>query len=227
MNDEPLNTSALKLMEREKAEPSGLGPSDEAAARVLKRLESAGLMPPEVPGSPSTPSAGAPTVSTGIHLARIGAAVSLLGIGAAMGSAATLWFQHREPVPAVENVPEQTRGVPAAPPPVQDVPLPAPVIPPVVVRPKVQPESTLRQEQVLLDTARTALINQRPQDALVALDRHTRNFPSGELSEQREVLAVQALSLSGDVAAARERSIRFKKQYPRSVFLPAVEAATP
>ena len=86
-----------------------------------------------------------------------------------------------------------------------------------------RPASTLAEEQALVDRARAALSRGRAADAKAATDEHVRRFPHGSLSEEREVLAIQALLGEGNRDGAKARADRFRKAYPRSVFLPSVE----
>jgi TolA-binding protein len=81
----------------------------------------------------------------------------------------------------------------------------------------------LAAERKLIETARTALARGRIDGALAALHRHVRSFPRGQLAEERESLFVQALVAKGHFALARQRALRFEKQYPRSLFQPVVE----
>jgi hypothetical protein len=54
---------------------------------------------------------------------------------------------------------------------------------------------------------------------------HQRRFPDGRLAEERERLRIQALIDSGDRSGARARAEEFRRRYPKSIFLPAIEAA--
>jgi hypothetical protein len=82
----------------------------------------------------------------------------------------------------------------------------------------------LSRERAIIEQARMASARQDPAGALSALSEHARIFPAGRLAEEREALAVGALVDLGRFAEARERGGRFKKRYPASVFLPAVDA---
>jgi hypothetical protein len=84
---------------------------------------------------------------------------------------------------------------------------------------------TLAAERIVLDGARAALMHHDASGALVALRSHEQAFPRGQLLEERESMRVQALSLANDFAAARAAGSRFRRQFPRSMFLPAVEQA--
>ncbi|MBS2019703.1 MAG: hypothetical protein JST00_42970 [Deltaproteobacteria bacterium] len=84
--------------------------------------------------------------------------------------------------------------------------------------------SDLGREQALIDTARAALARGNGQGALAAAREHEARFPRGRLAEDRELVIIQALESSGQHAAAVERAERFRKAYPASLYLPAVEA---
>jgi hypothetical protein len=61
--------------------------------------------------------------------------------------------------------------------------------------------------------------------ALIPLARHASGFPRGQLVEEREGMWVKALVLAGRPAAARARAESFRRRFPHSLFLPAVDAA--
>jgi hypothetical protein len=86
-------------------------------------------------------------------------------------------------------------------------------------------EESLAAERSLLDIARTALGRGDGANALEAADRHTRDFPHGQLTEEREAIAIQALVKLGRTAEARARADRFRARYPHSVLLVVVDAA--
>ncbi|WP_394845791.1 hypothetical protein LZC95_53275 [Pendulispora brunnea] len=83
----------------------------------------------------------------------------------------------------------------------------------------------LAGERPLLDIARAALNRGEGEEALRATDRHKSRFPSGLLAEEREALSIQALLLLNRTDDAKRRAIRFQQRYPRSVLLPAIQAA--
>ncbi len=83
----------------------------------------------------------------------------------------------------------------------------------------------LAEERALLEVARTALARGQPDAAFASLEKHKQTFPSGRLVEEREVLAIEALAELGRGPEARERAARFRRAYPESILLPAVEAS--
>ena len=86
-------------------------------------------------------------------------------------------------------------------------------------------ETSLSSERLLLEAARTALARGDGTSALDALDRHLGKYPHGQLAEEREALAVQALVASGRGTEAKSRAVRFHARFPSSMFTGAVDAA--
>jgi len=84
-------------------------------------------------------------------------------------------------------------------------------------------QDTLTAERLLIDEARTKLTTGEPNAALERLQEHERRFPRGNLVEEREALAVQALVQSGQYEAARARAEELRARWPESVFLQAVD----
>ena len=88
-----------------------------------------------------------------------------------------------------------------------------------------QRPDNISEERALLDPARTALGRGDGASALGGVKRHEQRFPKGQLTEEREAIAVQALVALGRGDEARARGERFKRTYPNSVLAPAVNAA--
>jgi len=88
-------------------------------------------------------------------------------------------------------------------------------------------DTSLRSEDALIDMARTAVARGQGDAALGPLERHGRDFPHGRLAEDREWLWIQALLLSGRTDAARERASNFRRAFPRSLMLPALDEVLP
>jgi TolA-binding protein len=76
----------------------------------------------------------------------------------------------------------------------------------------------LGAERALIEQARTALSRDKSGDALAALERHARDFPQGELEEERESLQVHALVGLERYDQARKVGARFHRRFPRSIF---------
>ncbi len=91
--------------------------------------------------------------------------------------------------------------------------------------PVQQRPDNISEERALLDTARTALGRSDGASALDGVKKHEQRFPKGQLTEEREAIAVQALVALHRGDEARARGERFKRTYPNSVLAPAVNAA--
>jgi hypothetical protein len=91
--------------------------------------------------------------------------------------------------------------------------------------PDPQDRQAMDRERVWLERARTALQRSLGEEAWQALESHRREFPAGELVEEREALTVQAQLLRGRADEARAAAARFRARFPESVLLPGVEAA--
>jgi outer membrane protein assembly factor BamD (BamD/ComL family) len=70
-------------------------------------------------------------------------------------------------------------------------------------------------ETKLLERAQIALRSQ-PAEALVLCNDHVRRFPAGTLTQEREVIAVEALVKLGRRDEARSRADRFEARFPGS-----------
>ncbi len=87
------------------------------------------------------------------------------------------------------------------------------------------PKSDLARERELIDAARAGVARGHADAALSAVNRHEREFPQGQLREEREGLRILALAAQGRTAEARSFAARFRKSYPQSVLMPQVDAA--
>ena len=86
-------------------------------------------------------------------------------------------------------------------------------------------DTDLASERVLIEMARSALAHGNAAQALDAVARHAAKFPYGQLVEERENIAIHALIAAGRLDEARARSERFHKRFPKSIFLPSIDAA--
>jgi hypothetical protein len=123
------------------------------------------------------------------------------------------------PHPAEVPLPPSPVTAPLAPVPSQNVPS---VAPPSLFRAR---DEHLAAERNLIEMARTSLARGRADGALATLRRHSKQFPRGQLSEERDSLLVQALVTKGDYDQARQRAVVFRRHYPSSLFAPAVAQA--
>ena len=100
------------------------------------------------------------------------------------------------------------------PPPVVVAPVPEPPKPP---RPPASAESSLVGESRLLERARSALQTGHAAAALDACEHHAHTYPRGQLREERERIAIEALIALGRHDAAETRATRFDRTFPDSV----------
>lgn len=124
------------------------------------------------------------------------------------------------PAPTSSGLPVSPPESPSATPALAASSLPAQSAPPNRGLP-----SQLSAERRILDEARSALLRGEAQQALDALERHRRTFPSPVLGEERDALQVQALVKAGRYAEARARGEAFGRRVPDSFYLPMVNAA--
>lgn len=75
------------------------------------------------------------------------------------------------------------------------------------------------RELALLEPARSSISRSNYAGALAAIAQHRREFPHGQLSEEREALNVRALWGLGQRPAALAAAKAFRIRYPRSALL--------
>ncbi len=186
---------------------------------------------------------GAPGVADLSPLASLAAkpvllATSAFAIGLGAGVGGTVYYSSTppplpsKPQPALVQIVDA--GVEAMPKPDAE-PLRAVMdAAPVVLKPPSGPpaeparhrlskDDALAVERSLLELARTAITRGDAPTALLQLARHSRTYPRGRLSEERDALWVQALVLNRSYAKAKAKAKAFKKRYPKSLFLPVVD----
>ncbi len=231
----PPSARLQALIERERERP-GCTPAEQE--RLGQRIESSLDWMEAQPPPPAAETATRPADPRPVQRRwRLGTAVSLLAAGA-LGAAAHATYvamvQHSSPAKPAVSTP--------APPPIPMVEPPAPTeaAPPVVAPVPVHPApqipakhrgtsreasgpDRLAEERGLLDIARTALGMRRFPEAQSALEKHQRFYPHGQLSEERESLAVQLLVSVGSIEQARARAVRFHERYPTSIFWPSMQ----
>jgi hypothetical protein len=193
----PADVVALVDLERQAAAPPA-----EARARVAARL---GLNP-------------AGTAAPAGAVAGSGLVLPVTALAIAAGGLA-VWLATRAP--------DREAGTPVAPEPrltipVRTPPPPAPAAVPVPAPPPARPPAAAVREVALLASARKALAAGNPGRALALVRRHEQQWPQGELVQEREVMAVQALAASGATAQARARADRFLARFPGSTLAETV-----
>jgi hypothetical protein len=136
--------------------------------------------------------------------------------------------QHAPPPKVVERI----VVAPAPPPP---VPTPEPEAPaveepprkPLVQKkpqPPAPPPAPKLTELELLEQAMTAMKSGDPQAALALTQRHEKEFASGALVQEREMLAIEALVKLGHRGDARLKADVFRQKYPTSSHLLRLDA---
>jgi hypothetical protein len=84
----------------------------------------------------------------------------------------------------------------------------------------------VRSEVELLQTASTVL-GGNPAEALQLCEEHRRFYPSGAMSQEREMIAVTALVRLGRQDEAYARAERFRLNYPKSAYLRQIDKVSP
>ncbi len=84
--------------------------------------------------------------------------------------------------------------------------------------------SRLGAESGVVLEARRALREGRPEDALRLLDAARTEFAAGALTQEREALAIEALSRSGRREVAQTRAAAFLRAYPGSPHAASVKS---
>jgi hypothetical protein len=235
---EPLPADVQAVLD---AGRSGAGPDAEARVRLLGRIAAtSGLAITGAAHAPAAQAAPAASAASGAAKAGLLAAKPLavavvFALGAAAGVGAHVaWQAGRPPVHAHAPRP----SVPSVPSPAPiAVPVPVPVVVPTVIpAPAVAsphdrrtarhpPSVDLAAESALVERARTALGRGDAAAALAAIDEHTRRFPRGTMSEERDAVRIQALALTGRLEDARARARDFRARFPHSLFVPVIDHA--
>lgn len=81
---------------------------------------------------------------------------------------------------------------------------------------------TDEDEVQLVQRAQSAL-KSHPAEALGLADAHARRFSNGLLAQEREVIAIDALTRLGRLESAKARARRFKERHPSSTHLGRIE----
>jgi hypothetical protein len=223
MSDEsslpPISAGVRRMVEAER-EPIAIDPA--IADEVWKKLEASIIALPPPSGSSGPSGSSAP--STGAAGAAFGAKALALAfvaggaIGAALhaGLAQPVIERVEVPVTVVQTV-TTTIAVPVT-----------KVVTATAIPSKPRPMLLEIQgrERALLERARTALSRGDPSAARAAIDEARAIAPRGRLSEERDALEIQALAALGKHDAILIAIKKFKARYPRSIYLPVVDAAS-
>jgi hypothetical protein len=184
-------------------------------------------------GAAASSTAGGSAASGGAGLsigAKVVAGVVLVGALAGGGA----WLAERDGSPAPAAKPAATAagravtpGAPAEP----ALPAPPAAEPPALDAPSraapgsaKPPAAAAIKESELLEAAQRAL-GTNPERALALTQTHRQRFPNGALAQEREVIAIEALSRLGRKNDAKRQSEAFEKTYPGSAHQRKVESA--
>jgi hypothetical protein len=221
--DEESDDELRGLFESEGRAPA---PPADVRGRVASRLAST---------LATAPAGGRPLRAGSWGAPHVAAVVSAFAIGVTAGVFGSLALRPRPSPLAHDAAPSSFAPEAFAPFVTPSAPLSsaAPLLAPLPLAPHsssasptpLSAERPLRAEQALLDSARVALGRGDGAAALDAATVHARRFPHGELSEERDAIAVQALVLLGRGDEARARAERFRRAYPESALFPAIREA--
>jgi len=85
-------------------------------------------------------------------------------------------------------------------------------------------QESYRLELELMRSAHTAYAAHDFTNALLLVGEHSRRFPAGLLTEEREALRVRCLVGAGRLSEARRSAAAFATRFPRSVLLKRIQA---
>ena len=182
----------------------------------LGALLDAAPPPAAAPHPEAAPSSGVPGLA---KLAVLAAVAGLVGTGVYFGTRDTEPEPAPVPVTAPQKQPAPKAEPPAVAPPAADsAPAAQASETPALDRaaPKAHaPAASKPSEAALLNQAQQALKTD-PRRALDLTRRHKQLYPQGSLSQEREVIAIEALSRLDKKNSAQERAEAFTEKYPES-----------
>lgn len=215
------------------AEREAPGMPADVAERLARRFNI-----PSVPTSPTeapTTTNLAPTsttiaATTLAARAALSAAIFAIGTGAGIYIDRT-WLLEPAPIPAAVHVAQATpieAPVEALPPAIEAST--EALIAPIEVAPLSAPSEPHEAERtdterLWIERAESAFGRGETRAALAAIQAHRRHFPRGRMNEERDALEVRVLFHAGNHEEAARHADRFRATYPRSIFLPQIEAA--
>jgi hypothetical protein len=251
MNDKPLSPELRFLVEAERTRPDAPASAQaQAEARLTALLGPAsglagggGVRGSASPsGTAATPGAETRGAALpGASALPVGKLLAAFALGGLAGGATTALVARpservvyvdrpvsassvARPLPTTSASPEAE-----APPPAVSASGTAPIMAPLSApsassHPRSR-DTALAAERALIERARSALARGDAPGALLAIAQHQHDFPAGQLSEEREALAVQALVAAGRTQEASQRGARFRSTFPNSLLLPLVDQA--
>jgi hypothetical protein len=201
------------------------------SARLEHSLPTETTRPPTNPAKTGLPAGKLPVAPTlGVLGVIAGAVIVALLIGKSKPNASHA--PPARPAPAASAASE-SRPVARAQSPTATLPTPTPQVASTASArsetqeaAKTQPKPARMPTELELITLAERALRSNPAAALRMTDEHARRFAKGGLTEEREVLAIEALSRLGDTERARARARAFLHAFPASVYRRRVERAT-
>lgn len=197
------------------ADARGDVPSAAQLERLAARLPLAGPIPP--------PATGAGSAGSGAAKVIVGLAVA----GAIVGGGVWLRSSGSPAPPAPAPTVTATHAQDPEPAAVAEPPAPAPAAPSSegAADPpdNVQPKPVAQPSEATLLRRAQAALHRDPARALALTQEHRRRFPKGALAQEREVIAIEALSRLGRSGEAAKRAKTFENSYPGSAHQRKVE----
>jgi len=219
----------LLLSIRDASPPKGAKDTAWLAIASQIGVAAAALTPQAAAASGSVPStATQASVGSALHGLSALKLAALVGIGlaGAGGGGAWLWLRQPSPQPAqvAVELSSQVNEIAQEPPvpvvatqPEQPRPIPTANASSVIrSTPKSVADATLALESSRLAEARTALRSGNPALAKRILLRLANELPKAALSQEREVLMIEALMAQGETASAQRRVRAFIAAHPNS-----------
>ncbi|AKU94792.1 hypothetical protein AKJ09_01456 [Labilithrix luteola] len=110
--------------------------------------------------------------------------------------------------------------------------LPSSANPPAVAAPRVvraapsaSSQAPVRELEFAIVQRAQAALTTDPTRALAIAEEHARTYPAGELVQEREVVAVEALARLGRSSEAKSRANALLRRFPRTPYVPRLERA--
>ncbi len=227
-----LNDPAVRLMQSVRRD----GPSPEVRQRTLLALGAPAALALAGKATAATllvSSVKWLAIVTGLSLAAFGAARGVIGLkrsaSAVAGKTPATWVQDKKDQPAEVATAAVAASLPAA----QQAPAPdamPPREPPAAERTTAgtgRTSSQLAREVAALDRARAAALAHQPRRVIALLDAYQREFPSGALYPEAQVLRIEALAGSGQLSKARALAQKMLAADPTGPLADRLRAAVP
>jgi RNA polymerase sigma factor (sigma-70 family) len=183
--------------------------------------------------SPSTPTGlRGPGLPSRAGLARAGRALLLSAVSATAGGGGVYLLLRRAPEPTTLSAPVEVNSARASVSTDAGSDPVAMVTASVDTRPTAsppdagpEPSDPLDTDAALMRRAMAALGDGQPGAALALAQRHAKKYPGSRRVQEREALAIRALVGLGRRAEAQAHAESFRRSYPQSILLNAIDSA--